>query len=593
MNDRTPNSTALGPGSWSAAFHLVLFLALTGCPTEPEEEQPPVGDGLLDASEFDQVATAGIDDRANSYPWALALFDGDGDGTDEVYIGTLGNALCLQTPLSYEAFAAAGGSPPDKWQCDETNWMPEDGDWTPFLLDNMVPARVYRGTPDGDGGFDWERVFEPSPLDAQGFRGAVVYDGALYMLAMNLQSGAMVYETTDGETWTEASERGVIAGDEALTTSVRASLVFDGALYVASAETGYVYVTDDPAPGNWQRANSFGMVDSGGAIHDQLMDEGTSTGDNTETTLNDTTKMWFPGRHADGWTVARITGGTGDGQEFLVTDNTATSVSIDGTWDPVPDDTSTYELVRPDAPKNGPFWDFAELDGRMYAAPLNMEGGELWVSSDPAPGNWTQLISGGYGQPATQGFMTVTRFGDHVYLGTVVYPPLISDIEAVVGTEVLRIDADDQVELLVGATRDPGTLDEIVPLTGMGPGFDYGANVYSWTARVHDDALYLGTFDAATLVLDPLEEMFGGEIPAKFEDLLMDGLSEDTDRWRGFDYYRTTDGLEWTTISVDGLGNPENYGVRSMATSEWGLLMGAANPVDGFEMFLGVDQERR
>jgi len=172
----------------------------------------------------------------------------------------------------------------------------------------------------------------------------------------------------------------------------------------------------------------------------------------------------------------------------------------------------------------------------------------------------------------------------------VVYPPLIADMEAAVGTEVLRIDAGDQVELLVGATRNPGTPDEIAPRTGMGPGFDYGANVYSWTAYVYEDALYLGTFDAATLVLDPLEEMFGDDLPAKFEDLLMAGLSEDTDRWRGFDYYRTTDGLEWTTISEDGLGNTENYGVRSMATSEWGLLMGAANPVDGFEMFLGIDQ---
>ncbi len=570
----------------SLAATLALTLALAGCPTE---EDPPVGDGLLDADEFTRLVDGGIDDAKNSYPWALALFDGDGDGTDEIYLGTLGDALCLQTPLSAEMFQLLGGSPPDKWGCDETHWLPEDGDWTTYMVENMENARVYRGTFDDDGAVSWERVFQPNLLDAQGFRGAVVYDGALYMLSMNLNLGAMVYETTDGEHWTEASERGVIAGDELRTTSVRASIVYDGKLYVGSAETGTIYVTDDPAPGNWQRATSFGMVASGGAIHDQLIDEGTSTGDNTATTLNDTTKLWFPGRHADGWIVARITAGTGAGQESLVVDNTATSVTIEGTWDPIPDDTSEYQLVRPDAPVNGPFWDFAEMDGKLYAAPLNMDGGELWVSDDPAPGNWTQLITGGYGQPATQGFMTVTHFGEYVYLGTVVYPPLITDLEGTFGTEVLRVDAAGNVELLVGTTRDPGTPDEIAPTTGMGAGFGYGANVYSWTAHVHDGALYLGTFDAATLVLDPLEEMFPGGIPEKFETLLEAGLSEDRDRWRGFDYYRTTDGVTWTPICEDGLGNRENYGVRSMITTDHGLLLGAANPVQGFEMFLGTD----
>jgi len=31
-------------------------------------------------------------------------------------------------------------------------------------------------------------------------------------------------------------------------------------------------------------------------------------------------------------------------------------------------------------------------EDHLYAAPLDLEGGELWRTSDPAPGAWTQVI---------------------------------------------------------------------------------------------------------------------------------------------------------------------------------------------------------
>ena len=73
----------------------------------------PVDTGLL-ASDFTRIATDGIDDRINSYPWGVALFDGDDDGTPEIYIGTLSNALCMQ--------AGVIDLPPVRWQCPNALW---------------------------------------------------------------------------------------------------------------------------------------------------------------------------------------------------------------------------------------------------------------------------------------------------------------------------------------------------------------------------------------------------------------------------------------------------------------------------------------
>ena len=59
-----------------------------------------IGNCGLNAEDFTQIASGGIDDRLNSYPWGMEQFDGDGDGTPEIYIGTWGNALCKQVPAN-------------------------------------------------------------------------------------------------------------------------------------------------------------------------------------------------------------------------------------------------------------------------------------------------------------------------------------------------------------------------------------------------------------------------------------------------------------------------------------------------------------
>jgi hypothetical protein len=75
-----------------------------------------------------------------------------------------------------------------------------------------------------------------------------------------------------------------------------------------------------------------------------LEDSGTSTGSNTSTTLKDTGKTWT----ADEWKglVVKITAGTGSGQQKRIKSNTADTLTIEGSFIPVPDATSQYQIHR-------------------------------------------------------------------------------------------------------------------------------------------------------------------------------------------------------------------------------------------------------
>lgn len=71
---------------------------------------------------------------------------------------------------------------------------------------------------------------------------------------------------------------------------------------------------------------------------------GASTGLNGSNTLNDTTAN-FPLSPSLVNQFVKITGGTGVGQEKRIISNLATVLFIEGTWDIIPDNTSSYEIV--------------------------------------------------------------------------------------------------------------------------------------------------------------------------------------------------------------------------------------------------------
>jgi hypothetical protein len=72
-------------------------------------------------------------------------------------------------------------------------------------------------------------------------------------------------------------------------------------------------------------------------------DSGTSSGSNTATTLNDTSKSWATSTWVGG--AVRITAGTGAGQVRAICANTPTQITVCDPWTTIPDTTSKYEII--------------------------------------------------------------------------------------------------------------------------------------------------------------------------------------------------------------------------------------------------------
>jgi len=77
--------------------------------------------------------------------------------------------------------------------------------------------------------------------------------------------------------------------------------------------------------------------------YDGFVASGTSTGGNTSTTLNDTTKNFIPNQFV-GFLV-QIIKGTGIGQLGTITSNTNTQLTVSPSWITLPDNTSAYQIL--------------------------------------------------------------------------------------------------------------------------------------------------------------------------------------------------------------------------------------------------------
>jgi len=135
--------------------------------------------------------------------------------------------------------------------------------------------------------------------------------------------------------------------------------------------------------------------------------------------------------------------------------------------------------------------------------------------------------------------------------------------------ELIRIYPDDSWDLIVGTPRE--TPDGIKsPLSGFGPGFDYAMNVHIWRMQAHDGWLYVGTCDQSTA---------WKEIPF---------INDIFEPYMGFDLFTTPDGEHFTMLTRTGFDHKLDYGVRTFASTPYGLFLGTTNEYYGTRVFRGV-----
>jgi SAM-dependent methyltransferase len=223
--------------------------------------------------------------------------------------------------------------------------------------------------------------------------------------------------------------------------------------------------------------------------------------------------------------------------------------------------------------------ELVDFNDHLYAATLNpSEGFQLWKTRGEGepPYRWTRVLSAGaYRGYLNEAAMSMCAYGDALYLGTCIAGGGYNRYRKIgpAAGEVIRVYPDDTWDLVVGFPRL--TPDGVkMPLSGLGPGFNYPLAGYIWQICAHDEWLYVGTYNAASWF--PYLPM---RIP---EEVLQMVQIEDTvdlaARFGGCHLWRSHDGERFTPVTTDGFGCQYNYGVRQLRSTPYGLVVGTANP---------------
>jgi hypothetical protein len=217
----------------------------------------------------------------------------------------------------------------------------------------------------------------------------------------------------------------------------------------------------------------------------------------------------------------------------------------------------------------------------LYAGTMNPDTGfQVWRTRAEGrpPYRWQNVISNGaHRGPLNESALSMTVFDGALYVGTGIQNgghDLAHDVGPA-SPELIRIHPDGSWDLLVGeARRTPDG--PKWPLSGLGPGFDSPSVGYFWRMAELDGVLYLGTLNWSVMLQYLRTPATSADRGARWSRWF--GLENLARFDGGFDLRCSQDGISWTPVSTDGLGNPYNYGARTLLGTPRGLFLGTANP---------------
>jgi hypothetical protein len=203
---------------------------------------------------------------------------------------------------------------------------------------------------------------------------------------------------------------------------------------------------------------------------------------------------------------------------------------------------------------NGFLWAGTGVNPSQDSTPFSL----LKTDATGEPYTFTPVIPpGAFAKKPSSTVISLNAFNGRLYVGT--------------DRELLRVNPDDTWDLVVGVSRKAPDGRLIQALSGFDNGFDNAFNIHMWR---------LGSY------LPP-----GGRIP-----YLYVGTQDQSTKWRafkplapglGFDLYATADGWHYTAVTLTGLGDPFNSGLRNFAATTSGFFMGSHNPYQGTKIYLG------
>jgi len=174
-----------------------------------------------------------------------------------------------------------------------------------------------------------------------------------------------------------------------------------------------------------------------------------------------------------------------------------------------------------------------------------------------------------YGTPSEESAILATVLGSHraisIFRGRHFGTPA-QKLEVVYGESKLPAYVDGQWKILPTKMGNP--------LFGSS-GFGNFWNNYTWTMGVYNKKLYVGTMDWSYLASDMLKSL----VETRTKSPMVTKLTL-PGQIAGADLYSFSSKQEPASpVSLDGIGNPTNYGIRTMLTDD-ALYLGTANPMN-------------
>jgi uncharacterized repeat protein (TIGR01451 family) len=518
-------------------FYLALFIGLSLLVgTVAADDSMPTYTNLA------KIGEGGFGDPQNNYAWSVAEFNGD------IYVGTGRNI-----PYFVAQGMKALGVFPENWTLSFLT-TPAGSPPPPLVLPNQsLPSQeeVINWSNDMRGEIwryhegSWSRVHQAStfvnPLNGYtypegiGYRAMTTFNNSEGQEALYAGVGfgfgpILIVTSTDGTTWMPVDTGSIPSRD------TRAMISHNGKLYVGTGEGIYASASPSPYTDNWEKVANFQTASL--ASH-------------------------------NGYLYA-------------------------GTGNPI--------------------------------GPSETDGFEVWRSTIGSPSNasdWVRVVSGGAGDEWNVLAGTICEYEDDLYVGSMNLP-FGTGTEGVKGFDLIRVYDNDSWDLIVGNYQPKIPSDPRgPPLSGWPSGYTNPFNLYAWSIEEYNGNLYLGSFDIFSLArfideipganeillsaIASMESADQGNMPEEFADRLEEFaqmypesgegsyiipvISLLANNFGGGDLWTSPDGLHWYPVDLNGLGDPDNYGIRTMMTTPEGILIGTANPFSGCQVWIGSTPE--
>lgn len=401
-----------------------------------------------------------------------------------------------------------------------------------FVPENLdMRAEIWRYKKDGSQG--WEKVFK-APAGIIGFRFMIRYttpegEEALYAGAYNLDDRVLIAKSTNGSDW-EILDTGITVGN-----NTRAMINYNGKLYMGvlggstDIEETYIYESTDP--------------------------------------------------ERRGWTL--VTNPQGD----------------------------------PNRNPQGAVTVLTSFNGHLYVSTARPGGFEVWRTRENQvkQDDWILVVDKGAGDALNEIPLSMGVFKNHLYVGTAITFAIVSidtDRRFIPPKpfDIIRIDRYDNWQVVVGSEAieptNTVTGERGQAISGLPSGFGNPFNGYCWQIQQYNGEVYVGTWDWSVLIIPLLRSLIESAFGNSTEDFrnyyrrLLDGgiigeilrlipIKAILNRFMGFDLYKSSDGIHWETVTINGLGNPYNYGARNLYVSQENrLYLGTANPFEGCEVWV-------